>query len=50
MTISIFIYLVEVVHYYSYQIVHVGFASGLDVLQELQQVKGVAVHQMDSDG
>lgn len=33
---------------YSHQIIHVGFAGRVDVLQELQQVEGVPVHQMDS--
>lgn len=33
-----------------HQVVHVGFAGGVDVLQELQQIEGVAVHQVDSYG
>lgn len=33
-----------------HQVIHVGFAGRVDVLQELQQVEGVAVHQMDSYG
>lgn len=35
---------------HSHQVIHVGFACGVDVLQELQQVEGVTVHQMDSYG
>lgn len=35
---------------HAHQVVHVGFACGVDVLQELQQIEGVAVHQMDSNG
>lgn len=40
----------EFVHEHPHQVVHVGFAGRVDVLQELQQVEGVAVHQMDSYG
>lgn len=35
---------------YPHQVVHVGFACRVDVFQELQQVEGVTVHQVDSDG
>ena len=34
----------------SHQVFHVGFARRVDVFQELQQVEGVTVHQMDADG
>lgn len=33
-----------------HQVIHVGFACRMDVLQELQKVEGVAIHQMDSYG
>lgn len=33
-----------------HQVIHVGFAGWVDVFQELQQVEGVTVHQMDSYG
>ncbi len=35
---------------HTHQVIHVGFACRVDVLQELQQVEGVTVHQMDSYG
>lgn len=35
---------------HAHQVIHVGFARWVDVLQELQEVEGVAVHQMDSYG
>lgn len=31
-----------------HQVVHGGFARRVDVLEEFQQVEGVAVHQVDS--
>lgn len=33
-----------------HQVIHASFASRVDVLQEFQQVEGVAVHQVDSYG
>jgi len=38
------------VHTQPHQIIHVGLARRVDILEELQQVEGVAVHQMDSYG
>ena len=35
---------------YPHQVIHVGFACRVDVFQELQQVEGVTVHQVNSDG
>lgn len=37
-------------HTHPHQVIHVGFACRVDVLQELQQIEGVTVHQMDSYG
>lgn len=33
-----------------HQVIHVGFAGRVDVFQEVQEVEGVAVHQMDAYG
>lgn len=37
-------------HTHTHQVIHVGFAGRMDVFQELQQVEGVTVHQVDSYG
>lgn len=37
-------------HTRPHQVIHVGLARRVDVFQELQQVEGVTVHQMDSYG
>lgn len=34
----------------AHQVIHVRLACRVDVLQELQQVEGVTVHQVDSYG
>lgn len=33
----------------SHQVIHAGLAGRMDVFQELQQVEGVTVHQVDAD-
>lgn len=37
-------------HTHPHQVIHGAFACRVDVLQELQQIEGVTIHQMDSYG
>lgn len=37
-------------HTHPHQVIHGAFAGRVDILQELQQIEGVTIHQMDSYG